>query len=344
MVLNGWLRKVALVAAIILSLAAQAQEVYTLKFATLIPADTAWMNALDTWSEQLTRQTGGRLVFKMYPGGVMGDEPDVLRKLRSQQLQGAFFTGYGVGRIFSPARVLEMPFFFKDTNESDYVRDLLMPDIEKGFRENGYELIGWPEVGFIHFFSKEPIGSLAELKTRKIWLWQGDPLGEAFAQAAGIAPIPLSIVDVYTQLSARHGSIDTVYNAPFGAMAMQWHTKLHYATNIPMTNALGALVIDSRFFNKLPADIQEMLRSTGKELGLQITKQGREDNKHSLEILKKDGMIFQWDWNEGEWQELLDLRDKAAAKMAESNYIPQSYFDRSRKMLEQYRKMHPEQK
>ncbi len=115
------------------------------------------LKEVDAWAKQLTQKSNGRLVFKMYPGGVMGDEPDVLRKLRSQQLHGAFFTGYGVGRIFPPARVLEMPFFFKDTNESDFVRDQLMPDIEKGFRQNGYELIGWPEVGFIHFFSKQPI-------------------------------------------------------------------------------------------------------------------------------------------------------------------------------------------
>ena len=315
-----------------------AQEIYTLKFATIIPADTAWMKEVDAWALQLIDKSKGRLVFKIYPGGVMGDEPDVLRKLRSEQLQGAFFTGYGVGRIFSPARVLEMPFFFKDTHESDYVRDLLMPEIETGFRRNGYELIGWPEVGFIHFFSKHPIRTLAELKTRKLWLWQGDPLGEAFTEVTGIAPVPLSIVDVYTQISAKYGSIDTVYNSPFGAMAMQWHTKLQYSTNIPMTNALGALIIDSRFFNKLPGDLQQLLRASGKELGVRITTQGRLDYQRSIDIMKKNGMIFQWDWNATEWQELLSLRDKAAARLSESQYIPQEYFDRSRTMLEQYRK------
>lgn len=337
MVLKKMLKIFVLIVASVFALTVQAQEVYTIKFATLIPADTAWMKAVDAWAQQLTQKSNGRLVFKMYPGGVMGDEPDVLRKLRSQQLQAAFFTGYGVGRIYSPARVLEMPFFFKSTNESDYVRDLLMPEIEKGFRENGYELIGWPEVGFIHFFSKEPIKNLADLRLRKIWLWQGDPLGEAFANAAGIAPIPLSIVDVYTQLSAKHGSIDTVYNAPFGAIAMQWHTKLQYATNIPMTNALGALLIDSRYFNKLPVDLQKMLEITGKELGMHITRQGRIDNERSIEILKKSGMVFQWGWNESEWQELLSLRDTAAAKLSQSGYIPKAYFDHSRNMLEQYR-------
>ncbi|MDH5472438.1 MAG: TRAP transporter substrate-binding protein DctP, partial [Gammaproteobacteria bacterium] len=194
------------------------------------------MNEINLWASEIESKSHGRLIFKIYPGGVMGDEPDVLRKIRSNQLQGAFFTGYGIGRIYSPSRVLEMPFLFKNTDESDYVRNQLMTEIRNGFKQNGYELLGWPEVGFIHFFSKLPIRSLDELKSTRIWMWQGDPMGEAFSKAAGISHIPLSIMDVYTQLSSSHGSIDTVFNSPFGALAMQWHTKLKYASNIPFTN------------------------------------------------------------------------------------------------------------
>ena len=117
-----------------LNSSAFANKTYTLKFATLIPADTAWMNVVKDWSEELHTKSQGRLKIKIYPGGVMGDEPDVLRKIRSRQLQGAFFTGYGIGRIYSPARVLEMPFLFQNTDESDYVRKKIMPDIEQGFR------------------------------------------------------------------------------------------------------------------------------------------------------------------------------------------------------------------
>lgn len=320
-----------------LAAASAASEVYTLKFATLVPSGTAWMKEVEQWTRDLAQKSNGRLVFKIYPGGVMGDEPDVLRKLHSQQLQGAFFTGYGVGRIFSPARVLEVPFLFRNTSESDYVRQQLMPELEQGFRQNGFELIGWPETGAIHFFSKEPIRSLAELRTRRVWLWQGDPLGEALADAAGISPIPLSIMDVYPQLSARHGSIDTVYNAPFGLMAMQWHTRLSYATNVPLTNGIGVLVVDSRFFNRLPEDLRQLLKTSGKEAGDRITAISRRDNAHSIELLKQGGMQFMWDWNNKEWQEIIGVRDRAASYLARTGYIPQSYFDRTRSILERYR-------
>jgi len=337
MVLNtgSFISKLALIFFIFSS--AYAEKTYTLKFATLIPPDTAWVNSIQKWSDELKTKSNNRLQLKIYPGGVMGDEPDVLRKIRSQQLHGAFFTGYGIGRIYPPARVLEMPFLFENTDESDYVRQKIMPSIEDGFREKGYELVGWPEVGFLHFFSKKPINSLNDLRASRIWLWQGDPMGEAFAAAANISPVPLSIMDVYTQLSAQHGSINTVYNSPFGALAMQWHTKLQYATNVPMTNAIGGLVISHKFFNKLPPDLQKILRDSGKEAAREINRESRRDNKNSIELLKQSGIVFGWEWSDKEKQQMLDIRNKAADDLNQSNYIPEKYFTQVKNLLAEYR-------
>ncbi|WP_198265182.1 TRAP transporter substrate-binding protein DctP [sulfur-oxidizing endosymbiont of Gigantopelta aegis] len=327
----------ALFFSILFSATIHAKAQYTFKFATLVPPDTAWMKEIDRWAAEVYKKSNGRLKFKMYPGGVMGDEPDVLRKIRSRQLQGAFFTGYGIGRIYSSARVLEMPFLFKNTDESDYVREHLMPEIEAGFRYKGFELLGWPEIGSIHFFSKKPINSLADLQKRRIWLWQGDPVGEAFTEASGISPVPLSIIDVYTQLTARHGSIDTVYNSTFGALTMQWHTKLSYATNIAMTNGIGSLVVSNRFFKKLPDDLQKLLKETGKIAGQNINRITRRDNKQSKILLKESGIKFMWDWNEKEKQEMIEVRNKAAAKLIESDYISKKMFTRTTTLLEEFR-------
>ena len=316
---------------------AHAEKTYTLKFATLIPSDTAWVNSIQKWSDELKTKSNNRLQLKIYPGGVMGDEPDVLRKIRSQQLHGAFFTGYGIGRIYPPARVLEMPFLFENTAESDYVRQQIMPSIEEGFRNKGYELVGWPEVGFLHFFSKRPINSLNDLRSSRVWLWQGDPMGEAFASAAGVSPVPLSIMDVYTQLSAQHGSIDTVYNSPFGALAMQWHTKLKYATNVPMTNAIGGLVISHKFYKKLPTDLQILLRESGKIIAEEINLDARRDNKKSIDLLKQSGIEFRWDWSESEKSQMINIRDQAADTLNESDYIPEKHFTRVKNLLAEYR-------
>ncbi|VAW64800.1 hypothetical protein MNBD_GAMMA08-455 [hydrothermal vent metagenome] len=325
---------------LLLNNTAHAEKTYTLKFASLIPADTAWMNNIQDWADELHTKSNGRIKVKIYAGGVMGDEPDVLRKIRSRQLQGAFFTGYGIGRIYSPARVLEMPFLFKNTDESDFVRKQIMPDIEKGFKEKGFELLGWPEVGFLHFFSKYPINSLEQLKTRHIWLWQGDPMGEAFSSAAGVSPVPLSIMDVYTQLSASHGSIDTVYNSPFGALAMQWHTKLKYASHIPITNGIGGIVVSQRFFKSLPTDLQQLLKTTGNLTAEKINQVSRQDNQKSIDLLKQSGIQFMWKWSEAEKQQMIEIRDQAAKTLDESGYIPKQYFTQAKNILENYRKKH----
>jgi TRAP-type C4-dicarboxylate transport system substrate-binding protein len=316
-----------------------AEKVYTLKFATLIPTGTKWSNTFDNWVKQVETESKGRIKFKVYAGGVMGDEPDVLRKIRKGQLQGGLFSGYGIGRIFSPARILELPFLFKNTDESDYVRNKLMPDIEAGFKESGFELLGGPEVGSLHFFSKHKIQSLDDMRKSRIWLGQGDPMGEALFAAANIKPVPLSIIDVYTQLSAKHGSIDTVYMSTFGAIALQWYSKVNYASHISVTNAIGAVVVSNKFFDKLPADLQRLLKTSGVTASDTIREETRHENIASKQLLIDNGVEFLWDWDEVNMDEFIAIRDNAATHLIKTNYFPEKFFDRTRTHLNDYRKL-----
>jgi TRAP-type C4-dicarboxylate transport system substrate-binding protein len=104
-----------------------------------------------------------------------------------------------------------------------------------------------------------------------------------------------------------------------------------------MTNAIGSLVVSNRFFTSLPMDLQQLLKSTGQETGRKINTIARRDNQKSIELLKQSGIEFMWDWNSSEQDELLAIRDRAAAKLAESDYIPASYFQRSKQLLNQFR-------
>lgn len=308
---------------------------YTLKFATLAPPGSTWMNLLEDWGRAVEQRSDGRLELKFYPGGVQGDEPDVLRKIRYRQLDGAALTGYGIGHIYSPARVLEFPFLFDTYAEIDHVRAELMPRIEAGFRDNHYELLGWMEVGFVYFFSQQRIDSFEDLKQQRIWLWQGDPLGQAMFAAGDLAPVPLSITDVYTSLST--GLIDTVYCTPLAAIALQWHTKLDYMSQLPMANGIGALVVAKRFFDQLPPELQQVLRETGAEASRELIRATREDNATSLEVLREEGMEFVMPPESLDQEMLLEMRDQAAARLTEDSYIPRSLYERTRALLADYR-------
>jgi TRAP-type C4-dicarboxylate transport system substrate-binding protein len=298
------------------------------------------MNIIDDWSNEVSEQTNGAVKIKMYPNGVAGDEPDVLRKIRYGQLQGGLFSGYGIGRFYSPARVLEIPFMYESLGEVDYVRDALMPEIEQGYRDNGFELIGWMEVGFVRFFSKNRFTSLDELRQQRVWLWQGDPLASAFFSSTGISPIPLSIIDVYTSLST--GLIDTVYTTPLASLALQWFNKTRYISKIQMVNAIGSIVVDRRVFAKLTPEHQAILRATGAVAGQRLVDETRRDNETSMTVLLEKGHELVLDWDDIDLDELEELRATAVAELVESGYIPEDILRRALNLIEEYRENQPD--
>jgi len=326
----------AALAAVLVVLSANASAAqHTLKFATLAPPGSTWMNLLEDWGKTVKERSQGRLAFKFYPGGVQGDEPDVLKKMRFGQLQGGAFTGYGIGQMYSPARVLELPFLFDTQEEIDHIRTQFTPEFEQGFRERGYRLLGWMEVGFVYFFSQHSIQTLEDLKKRRIWLWQGDALGEAMFRAGNLAPIPLSITDVFTSLST--GLIDTVYCTPLAAIALQWFTKTEYMSSVPMTNGIGGLVVSNKFFDSLPADLQALLQETGREAGERLIAATRVDNAKSLEVLQQEGLKFVMQPGHVDVGELTRMRDEAAAELTASGYIPKELYARTWAELEALR-------
>ena len=314
--------------------AAHAEEAYVLKFATLAPQGSTWMNIISDWANKVEKESQGRLKFKLYGGGVSGDEPDVLRKIRFGQLHGGAMTGHGIGYIYSPTRVLEIPFLFRSYDEVDHVRAQLMPEIREGFHQNGFELIGWMEVGFIQLFSRVPIYSIEDMKKRRIWLWQGDPLGTAFFAASGLSPVPLPITEVFTGLST--GLIDTTIAPPLGAIAFQWFTKTPYMTDIPVMDGIGGLIVSRKFFDGLPKDLQQLLRRTGEEAGTRLVAETRRDNEKSLAVLKQNGVTFTSEWKDKD-SDIYDLRDRAAAMLAKDGYIPAPFYEKARKSLNDYR-------
>ncbi|MEW8584323.1 MAG: TRAP transporter substrate-binding protein DctP, partial [Candidatus Thiodiazotropha sp.] len=68
----------------------------TLKIATLAPDGTSWMKEMRAAAKQIQQQTEGRVRIRFYPGGVMGNDNSVLRKIRVGQLHGGAVTGGGL--------------------------------------------------------------------------------------------------------------------------------------------------------------------------------------------------------------------------------------------------------
>ena len=262
----------------------------TIKFATLAPEGTSWLKTMREFFKDVSAKTENRIKFKVYPGGIAGDEKDVIRKIRIGQLHSGAFTGVGIGIIAPPIRILDMPFLFRNASEVDFVLNKFDKKFRQTFEKKGYVLLGWSEVGAINIMANTPIRKPEDLSNVKMWLWEGDPVANATFKAMKINPIPLSITDVMTSLET--GMINGIYASPLSAIALQWFTKMKYALSLPITNASGAVLISKRAFNKLSEKDKEIMLKAGKKYFRKLTLLSRQDNEKSINTLKKHKIIF----------------------------------------------------
>ena len=241
---------------------AEAARKHRIKFATLAPEGSTWMNVMRDFARGVKQKTGGQVRFRIYAGGVQGDEKDVVRKMRIGQIHSAGFTGVGLGEILPETRVLELPFLFFREEESDFVHKRVGPRLSAAFEGKGFVLLGWAEVGLVRLFSKRAIRTQDDLTHAKVWAWEGDPLVKAYFQALRITPITLSITEVLTSLQT--GLIDTVYASPLAAIALQWFTRVEYMTALPISNGTGAVLISKKTFDRLSPKQQTVLKEEAK--------------------------------------------------------------------------------
>lgn len=259
-----------------------------IKFATLAPEGSTWMKTMHAIDDEVRAATGNRIGFKFYPGGVQGDEKDVLRKIRSGQLHGGGFTGFGLGAIASEFRVIELPFMFKDLDEVDHVRGELDPYFYDLFMDKGYRFLGWGDVGFVYIFSKSPIETPDDLRAARMWTWSGDDLAAIFFKAFDVSPIPLALPDVLTSL--QMGVVNAVYSPALACVALQWFTRVDYMTDVPITYGFGALLVSEKALKDAdPADLEVLGQICRKHSKLLVDKT-RVQNDEAIASMKSEGV------------------------------------------------------
>jgi TRAP-type C4-dicarboxylate transport system substrate-binding protein len=275
---------------LLLLLSPLSQAGTTLKIATLAPDGTNWMKEMRAAAKQIKQQTDGRVKIRFYPGGVMGNDKSVLRKIRVGQLHGGAITGGSLSIVYKDAQVYSLPFQFRNLQEVDAVRQVMDPQIIEGLKEQGYICFGLSEGGFAYLLSNSPVTSTENMKDLKIWIPEGDQVNAMMFQTLGISPVPLPLTDVLTGLQT--GLIDTIASSPAGAIALQWHTRVRYLTRTPLAYLFATLILEEKAFNKLQESDQTIVKQILESTFDRIGQQNRKDNKQALVALKKQGIEF----------------------------------------------------
>lgn len=282
-------RAVALAGAGVLSLMlALPVHAAVFKIATVAPEGSEWMNELRAAAADIKAQTEGRVAFKFYGGGVMGTDKKVLRKIRIGQLQGAAFTTSGLADRYFDILIYGLPFLFRSQAEVDYVRERMDERLLAGLEEVGLVSFGFAGGGFANFMSNTPITSHEMLRTKKIWVPEGDVVSFSALESMNLSPVVLPLADVMTGLQT--GLLDIIVTPPVGALLLQWYTKVNFINPVPIAYTMGTLAVDKRAFDRLNEADQSVVRGIMGATYARLDVINRSDNVEAQDALLANGL------------------------------------------------------
>jgi TRAP-type C4-dicarboxylate transport system substrate-binding protein len=325
-------RIVILCMALICSVSANAA---TLKIATVTPEGSGWMKQMRASAAEIKERTEGRVQIKYYGGGVMGNDAKVLGKIRIGALQGGAFTPGALADIYPDLNLYGMPLVFNSEEEAAYVRERLDSVLSAGLEEAGYVNFGFAAGGFAIVMSNTPVSSLDDLKGKRVWVPEGDSISYASMEALSLAPVTLPLTDVLTGLQT--GLIDIVGTSPIGALVFQWHTKVKYITELPLSYTLGFMAIDKRAFSKLSDGDQAIVREVMDETYRNFDHSNLVENSAARDALLNAG-IDSVSFDDAEVTRIRDVLLESNLKLGEAGAFDMELYQQMLAYVEEYRK------
>jgi len=305
----------------------------TLKIATIAPAGTTWMNEMKQGAKAIKTKTEGRVKLKFYPGGVMGNDQSVHRKIKIGQLHGGAFTSGGLSHAFPGIQALSLPMLFTSFDEVDYVRARVDEQLKRNIEASGFVLLGLSEGGFARILSKTPLTDLESIRQSKVWIPEGDELVNDAFKTLGISPVSLPYSDVFTGLQT--GLIETVTVNPTAAIAFQWHTNMAYMTETPLTYIIGTLAVQKKAFDKLKAEDQKIVRDEVAQVFKRLDVINRADNESAAQALRNQGIEF-ISPSEEERKRWKALANKSIEGMIQSGRVSKAMYDEVNRHLSDF--------
>jgi len=278
-----FLKAIALAAlGLVLARPEAAAQAVKLKIATVAPPGTSFHKHVEDLSAVWAKAPGGGVGLNIYPG-TQGGEPQIVRRMRVNQLQGAMLTAIGLSQINESVTALQLlPNEFRDWGEVDFVREKIAGKLEDIFLKEGYVVLFWGDAGWVRFFSAKPIAGIQDLKSMRVYAASGNP--KAFELLKSYYT-PVELEPDKILLSLRNGMIDAVPIPPFLANFAQVATKADHMLDMKWVPVVGAMVVTKSAWDKLPAETQKYMLETGRKAGGQIRADSRREDDEAIQAM-----------------------------------------------------------
>jgi TRAP-type C4-dicarboxylate transport system substrate-binding protein len=306
----------------------------TIKIATLAPEGSAWMTGMRAGAAEIKERTERRVLFKFYGGGVQGDDMAVLRKMRIGQLHGGALTSSALAVRYPDLHIYGLPLMYRSIEELDFVRTKLDKALLEGLFERGLVSFGFAGGGFAEVMSRSAVRSLDDFSGQKFWVPEGDEISARSMRALGVSPVTLPITDVLTGLQT--GLINIIGTSPVAAVVFQWHTKVKYATDLPLAWLYASFVIERRVFDRIGPEDQAVVREVMEEIYAGFDKQNRIDNDDARAALVKQGVEYVGP-APAEVEAWRRIVAEVRLELAKDGVYPEDRYNQVLELLEEYR-------
>ena len=322
------------VALLFSAFAASAAAPVKIRLATLAPKDTSLHKTLQQMGESWKKSTGDQVQLTIYTDGTMGGEADMVRRMRVGQIQAAMLSGPGLSQVEESVRGLQlMPMMFRSLDEFDYVFEKLRPGLEKKFRDKGFEVLLWGDLGWVRFFSKQPGRRIDDYRKMKVFVWSGDQRSAEVMKAVRVNAVPAEHTDVLPGLQT--GLFDMVPTVPIYAMAGQFYGPASHMLEINWVPLVGATIVTKKAWDATPADKRAELLKAAAEAGKQVREHGRAESDMAVAAMEKRGLKVAKPTPEdlADWSKFMD----EAYPKIRGNMVPVEMFDEVVKLVNEYR-------
>ena len=289
---NAWSRMLLSLVLLVLPLAGAVPPLTadTWRIGTVAPEGSPWTDAVRRLASRWTQASGGQVQLKLYSGGSVGDELDMLRKMRIGQLQGAALTQLGLGRVAPSVLAPSVPFLIHDSEELHAVIDRLAPLFEADLREGGLQPVMWAEAGWVHFFGRAPIVYPQDLKKLKLAVPEGDDRILEAWKGMGFQAVSLGLSDILTGLQT--GMVDALYAPPVAVAAFQWFGQATHMSAMAIGPTFGGVVITRRAWEKIPDDLRARLLAEARRTAAELDRSMDDLDRQAKAVMREHGLTI----------------------------------------------------
>ena len=329
----------SIIATLLLGCLTRALPQTVIKMGTLAPEGSPWHRALQLMGERWRKTSSGQVKLVIFPGGVLGDEPEMVSKMRIGQIHAAGLSGAGLSGIERGVMALQVPMMFDSYEELDYVREGVTPRLEKLIESRGYVVLNWGDVGWVHFFTTRPANRLGDIRKMKLFTWAGGDNDELeLWKANGFHAVLLAATDILRGLQT--GLIDAVPTTPLYALLDQSFGIARNMIDVKWAPLIGATVITRHLWDSLPTTQRTEMMKAAREAGVTlrggIRKMGDEAivtmQKRRLQVIHVDAAAV------AEWRR----EAEGVYPKLRGGQVPAELFDEVRKLRDEYRAASPE--